>query len=608
MSNVLRALKAAVTKDVKRLLSSQFNAGLLLIGPLLLIGLIGFAFQSDTLNDITIGVHSADNNVQEQISSLIDDKDYTAKAYNDTERCKADNKDGKTAACLIFNDGSQAVNVDVYLDFSRSQFAAAVLSQVNKIFDEYRAQKLSAYAEELDQGATNLDDQLSTFQTRLGDLQRSLKTTKERVSNATNEDLDIANKTLGDIPELRERFTAFNQQIKETATYLNETEERLDVNDRRVNEQRSLANSLLEQRGCQGSHPTITGKSTAEIQAILSEANDSTCVFVYSYYEYFDAQAEALNDAQDGIDTQQERIATYQAQLRQADDQPVSSLLGDEIQRVQDRQRRVANNLTDGLTSIASSINTSTGDLAAVQNASFIDSLQNAETGLNPVDVSVNRYESLSSVTLLDVLFPGILTTLASFVGILVGSVLIMKERTSNAGFRNAISPVQTPLLQLATTITGSLISALQVLVVFIIGLLAFGLNASFTVSLLPTLLILGIVFTVIGQVIGAYSPNQEVGTLLSIITAVLLLIFSSVITPLAQMTPFLANIFYYSPFNQAMTLLRRQLIYGESLFASPTSLITLIAWCVVGITVLLLVNDDAYNYVKRRINALINA
>jgi hypothetical protein len=56
MQTRLKQLIATITKDVKRLLSSQFNAGLLLIGPLLLIGLVGFAFQGNSLNDVTVGI------------------------------------------------------------------------------------------------------------------------------------------------------------------------------------------------------------------------------------------------------------------------------------------------------------------------------------------------------------------------------------------------------------------------------------------------------------------------------------------------------------------------------------------------------------------------
>jgi ABC-type polysaccharide/polyol phosphate export permease len=151
-----------------------------------------------------------------------------------------------------------------------------------------------------------------------------------------------------------------------------------------------------------------------------------------------------------------------------------------------------------------------------------------------------------------------------------------MKERTSNAAFRNHVSPVPTALLQAATTTIGACLSALQGIILFVVAYLVFDLHTGITWSLIPFMVFIGAVFTIIGQLIGTFSPNEEVGTLLSIITAVIFLIFSSLITPLARITPWLAAPLSYTPFNQAMEVLRRQLLFNESLLANTTPLLIL--------------------------------
>ena len=585
----LQVILAAAKKDVNRLFSSQFSAGLLIAGPLLLIGLVGFAFQSNNLTDVTVGIHNEIDGFDNTIQSLIQQNGFNATFYDDQTPCIDENKQGITAACLSLTGNQSNLQADVYLDFSRSQFAAAVLGEVKTVFDDLQRRKLSEFADELQSNAADLDTQLTTFQDELASTETAITDMQDTVNNV-NTSLQSANKSLGSIPEIQRRLNNIDNQLNETEQYLTQIDGSVQDNQDAVETQQERATTLLDQRGCGDSYAEIESLTDDEIAATLNTADQPTCVLVWNYKRYFDERAATLDDIEAGISLQQDKINTYQNQRENISEQPLTALIGDEVQQARQRQRRIQGNLSQGLQRLQSGLDESSAQLTSLRNADLLDTLQGADNAVNPVNVNVNRHDELQN---LDILFPGILTTLASFVGILVGSVLVMKERVSNAGFRNAISPFPTSLLQFSSTITGGMISAIQVIVVLLVGITVFGLETVFTVSIIPFLIFTGIIYTILGQIIGRLAPNQEVSALLSIITAVLFLLFSNLITPLEKLHPVLGDIFAFTPFNLTMESLRRQLIFGEGILATPTTSLSLAAYLALGITFLIYYVED---------------
>lgn len=587
LSSKLQVFLASVKKDLNRLFSSQLSAGLLIAGPLLLIGLVGFAFQSKGLSDVTVGIHSEIDGFESTVRSLIEENGFNATFYENKETCIEDNKNGVTAACLSISGEPSRLEADVYLDFSRSQFAAAVLGKVKTAFKDLQRQKLSEFADELQTNAGDLDAQLASFQDELSSTRTAITDMQDAVNNA-NTSLESADKSLGSIPEIQERLSRIDNQLNETEQYLDDIDESVQENKDAVGTQQDRASTLLDQRGCADSYPRIEGLSDGELTEALSNAQQPTCLLIWNYKRYFDERANTLEDIEEGIAVQNDRINRYQVQKTNISQQPLTALIGDEVDRARQRQQRIQSNLSEGLRRLQTGLNKSSNQLASLRNADLLDTLQGADDAVTPVSINVNRHEELQNLTMLDILFPGILTTLASFVGILVGSVLIMKERVSNAGFRNAISPIPTAYLQFSSTLTGGMISALQVILILFVGITVFGLETVFTVSVIPFLIFIGLLYTIIGQIIGRLAPNQEVSALLSIITAVLFLLFSNLIIPLEKLHPVLGNIFAYTPFNLTMETLRRQLIFGDGILAASSSSLILGGYAVAGVLFLI--------------------
>lgn len=560
------------------------------MGPLLMIILVGFAFQSDKLTGVTVGVYNEVNGFDETIRTMVEAQGLNATFYQEQEPCVQDNKDGTTAVCLAVTKDEGSIIADVNLDFSRSQFAAAVLSQINTIFDEVKDERLSQFGDQLSEGAEESKTQLQEFQRGMDQLIQTLNQTREEIDNQTrNMDLGVEDQNLGDIPEINRRFQVVKANLQETDAYLSTVNGEIETNRDALESQAAFAAELENQYGCASDYPDILEADSAEgVVNILRGADQPECVLITNYQEYFQERVDLLEEIEGGVESQQTKVQDYIDQADNLTNTPTTSLVGDEIDSVKNAQRQAALNLSRGLGQIVENVQRSRNEVDGLANSSLLNALQGAEENVDPVQVRVNRYRELRGTTMLDLLFPGILACLASFVGILVGSVLTMKERTSNAGFRNTISPVSTTLLQFSATITGSLICASQTFIVLIVGKLAFGINASITFGLIPFLFMSGAVFTLIGQLIGTFSPNEEVSTLLSILTAVTFLLFSPLIIPLAKMHPLLGELFSYSPFNLSMDVLRQVLIFAASLFNQPVAFFVLLGMLVGSVVVLM--------------------
>ena len=169
-----------------------------------------------------------------------------------------------TAACLSLTGNESNLNAEVYLDFSRSQFAAAVLGEVKTVFDDLQSGKLAEFANELQSNAVDLDTQLASFQDELNATKTTIADMQSAVNNA-NTSLQSANKSLGSIPEIQQRLNRIDNQLNETEQYLKQINDSVQENKDAVEAQQERAATLLDQRGCAASYQEIESLTNEEL-------------------------------------------------------------------------------------------------------------------------------------------------------------------------------------------------------------------------------------------------------------------------------------------------------------------------------------------------------
>ena len=155
-------------KNFKLLISSKSSALVVIFGPLIVVLLLGVAFNTSGVYDINLGVYSASyssltNNLVDQ---LRDDR-YGVIKYESEDLCVNSIKTGDSHVCLVFTSdmsisNEKTNNIIFYVDYSRVNLVYAVMDSVNK--------KLSNQSEQLSLEMTQvLVDKLNEAKTELSE-------------------------------------------------------------------------------------------------------------------------------------------------------------------------------------------------------------------------------------------------------------------------------------------------------------------------------------------------------------------------------------------------------------------------------------------------------
>lgn len=128
-------LLAIIKKDFKILSRSKTSALVLILGPLLVVLLLGFAFNTSGLYDINVGAYS--DSYSELSNSLIEQlkTNYGVEKIESKDDCIKEIKTGSLHVCLVFPADMQVSNektneVEFYVDYSRINLAYTIMESI----------------------------------------------------------------------------------------------------------------------------------------------------------------------------------------------------------------------------------------------------------------------------------------------------------------------------------------------------------------------------------------------------------------------------------------------------------------------------------------------
>ncbi|MAF50596.1 MAG: hypothetical protein CMH64_00735 [Nanoarchaeota archaeon] len=133
-------LLTIIKKNFKILIRSKSSALIILLGPLLLILLVGSAFNTSTFSDITIGTYSGEyNDLTNSILTKLEDDSYKVIRLEDKERCIEGVKTSNVHICSIFPDNLNVnanEDIELYVDQSRVNLVFAIRGAITSIVAE----------------------------------------------------------------------------------------------------------------------------------------------------------------------------------------------------------------------------------------------------------------------------------------------------------------------------------------------------------------------------------------------------------------------------------------------------------------------------------------
>ncbi|MFH1839666.1 MAG: ABC transporter permease [Nanoarchaeota archaeon] len=154
-----------IGKNFKILIRSKLSALIILLAPLLIVFLVGMAFNSSELYRINVGTYSpSENELTNSILTSFEEKSFSIQKLDSEELCINSVKEGKTQICIIFPEGlsieGSTEPVTFHADKSRVNLAYSLIndinSQISSKSSELSVTMTQALIDVVDEAKTNL--------------------------------------------------------------------------------------------------------------------------------------------------------------------------------------------------------------------------------------------------------------------------------------------------------------------------------------------------------------------------------------------------------------------------------------------------------------------
>lgn len=483
----IQKLYGIILKNIRLLLRSKSSSLIVILGPLLLVLLVGVAFNTATVYGIKVAVYSPTyNQLTNELISKVQETKFNIIKYDDKTECSDSVREGENHVCLAFPqnlDIRSKNQITFYVDPSR-------INLVYILMDKISAQ-VEVKAEEI-----------------------SLKLTKNILAKLDETNREITDKRL--------LATSVSSSLrgaeKDTVVALNAFNS-VDMNK------------------------NFEGLGWSEFEGQFPQNRSS----IFDLY-YGELKAKVRDFG-----------ATLEA-ARIARDTSIRSL-----------------NSLRSITSESSILVDSLGvslDLIG-KNVKEID-VTNPERIVDPIEIKIEPVVSAS--TNLNFLFPTLLVLLIMFIGLLLSSTVVIRERRASAYFRNFLTPTSDTLFIIGHFLTNFLIISLQMLTILAVSFYFFKESLlKVAPNLILVLAIVIAMFVLLGMLIGYIFRSEETGALASISLGSLLLFLSNTILPLEYLPSFMVKLGIYNPFVISESLIRKITLFNSTLALQSKSIYILL-------------------------------
>ncbi len=540
-----------LVKNLRLIVRNWGSLALLIIAPLVLILLVGYAFSGSGLHDIRVGV-VADNS--------LDTKDFAQNVsgfakivnYPTLDPCINAMKKGSIHVCLEIHgqlDGAQGVpsgDITFYYDNTRKKTSLLVLNSVREYFG-ITSERISLISTQ------RVIDSMQELLLYVSDGVKDLAVVEEQAA-IVRADLVVREQKLVDF---QGKFEPQYKHIKELQGVIHNTSAlSIDQTQESIIILENVRNVLLEAGN--GTNETAFNKSLSLL----------------------DAQLLILRKDKD---QQSSTLATLTAALDQmvAELDMFNALLYDEIMRTRDSIELLDKSVLQ-IKQTREEAEKKLGGLGDVDSGL-------ANRLVNPI--SQQFEELLPGVKEIQLAFPSLLVMVIIFISLLFSTVLTMLELHNRAYTRNILAPVHYLLYAGGLLLTTSLLILLQIGVLLLVAQFVFTLPiASHFIAVGFISILLMVLFSLLGMIIAYQIDTIQTATLLSIFVALGYFLLSDALNALEAMPVFAAAIAQFNPLVLATNALRKVLFFDLPLGAYVGELAMLGLYLVVAVAVLLVI------------------
>ncbi len=595
--NSLDQLLTICMKNLKIVFRSWTSTFLLILGPLLLILVVGYAFGGEGLHDISIGYYAKHVDAAQEIITSLQDEQTTMVAYGDLDSCLSALKNDRIHICIGFSDDFQLKKIKekqtsqgtVIFYYNNARFN--LIAHLTKMLDE----KLAVKTEQITlEATTSILQDISATVDYMQDVRSKMSEFRDSAVKArlqliqTKADLELIN---DDFQKYYSDYQTYSPEARKAA-------KEFDAQFDNV--------SLTTTQSLVALNTTISslGKLNTALQAYIFVSGNTGNVKLGNvtlnmtpFLEQSVILQSNLLTIQTNLQSQQKSLLT----IKDATDKFSATL--DNISKTLDLMdhflKRSLIETQDNINKLDVLLNQI--DELLVQLDKNIDKftvLTKTSAGSIVKPISTQFVAVLQDISKISLVFPVMLVFVICFIAILLSNMNVIQEITSPAYFRTFLLPVNSFTFLFALFLTIMAVVSVQVSVLLIIAYSKFNIQifTHFSSFFFVVLLFMSL-FVLMGMIIGYFVKNRQVSVIVSTFIALIFFLFSDVIFPLESMpklATFLANL---NPLVIGERIFRKLLYFDIGLGQQMGDVITLIVYIVIFVILLIV----AYNYNKKK-------
>lgn len=631
---ILKDLLFEQYKNFRILLRNIGSLLLLIIGPMMLILLVGYAYSGEQLHDINIGIVSQNYAMLEP--ALQNFSSYAiVTRYGAATDCVMDLSLQKMHVCLEFSDDFGQVNNDgsglitgsirFYYDNSLKPLSTKVVDAISSFFG-VEAEKVSidsaksilseikefvGYVESKNQDIYALLNESQGIRNSLVErherlvllrddfmpVYRDIKTAQEEIDNISkkldesyNEYNESRSEVFLELALLRMKLRLLDDELELDDIYVYEEEgvlrlssELSEITGRNLSYERleelnfSLdAGDILNISGWGGAQGSIN--LSLEDSYMRLKLSELSAVRALDNFER--AMGNYSNQTDEYYMQMNEQKENFDEAVELVDD--VKLMLDADIEATEEYIEKIDAGVVK-IEALQAELNSS------VKVFSRLDP-EMAEELINPF---IQEYEPLlPGISNIKQAYPGMIAIIVIFISILFANIVTLSEVNSKAFFRNLLAPVSRLTFVFGLVITTLMIVFFQVFVLLLVGYFSFGIDVfSGFGSLALIIVLLSLIFLMLGMIIAILIRSEQSSVLTTTFVALGFFLFSNSVTPI-EIMPKIAGFFAgLNPYVIATTAFRKVLIFGMGPIMIGSQLAHLGAYLLVGLVVLVIVS-----------------
>jgi len=626
---MIKQLLNEFVKNIKIMFRNFTSVMLLIVVPLIMILIIGYAFSNEDVSGIKIGIVSSDTTQMVDLSLLQTNVSNYAKLmrFSDLPECIIRMERAEIHICVKLENvslNSEMVSgpvsgaedipsgkITYYYDNSRKKVSLGIIQKMQEFFG-VKAEQISIEA------TTSIIENIQNLISFINDRRADIETVKTE-SVAIKQEL-ITRKAR--LEEVRNNFLPSYIAVKELQLQIHNYSEEFNssallVYDA-VDKTASAINTYREYSIMDVLNSTTT---------TISDVSGNISKLINSSSEAINITSELLNisNLTESLTTGLDQLTGAAGNLSEVvqgsgqiniDSYYNLSIVVDQLELSLIELANATNDTMDQLNSAVGALDMMVGQLDEI-NITLEDEIRRSDEYIFKIDASIavidkvskELDEKLSQLNKLQpgyaekiikpltydyemllknskniqIAFPSLLAIIVMFIAVLFSNIIVLMEIHNKANLRNMISPVNDLVFMLGMVITSTVLIMFQVIVLLLVAQTKFLVNVNSVFWQLGIVcLLLVLIYVLIGMIIAYLARDVQTSILVTTFFVLTLFMFSNAIVPIEAMPGPAAYLSSHNPMVVGEFLIKQIQLFNTPLELLMSSILLLVGYLMV--------------------------